>query len=106
MSCHIAPVQQSSYATCTCTAWLLLHLTHNTRYVSMFEPSGVRLRLTAGCTDTCISQRSFQQAFGADCGKDEGPKFERVLLEAVRVGPYSESPSAAAYPNLRSIQWN
>ena len=73
------------------------------QYVFTFEPSGVRLHLTAICTDTCISQRSFQQAFGADCGKDEAPKFERVLVEAVRLALtpslhlLQQSPICAAY---------
>ena len=53
--------------------------------VSMFEFSGVLLRPTANCTDACILQRSFQQAFGADGGKDEAPKCKYVLLEAVRL---------------------
>lgn len=107
MSCPIASVQQCSshYMHLHSMIAIASHTqhTHNTRYVSTFEPSGIRLRLTAICTDTCISQRSFQQAFGPDCGKDEAPKFELVPLEAVRLALtpslhlLQQSPICAAY---------
>ena len=74
--------------------------------VSMFELSGVLLRPTANCTDACILQRSFQQAFGADGGKDEAPKCKYVLLESCPSGPYYESTSAAAKSHLFRIHWN
>ena len=53
----------------------------------MFKPSGLRLRLTSGCTYTCILQLNFQPTFGAVCGKDEAPNFqvECVHVKAVRL---------------------
>ena len=73
----------------------------------MFEPSGVQLRLTAGCTYTCISHRIFQLTFSAVCGKAEAPKFECVLVTAVRLALslhlLQQTPICAAYNRNKMI---